>query len=173
MEQDFQVNFDQGFSPSALPKPPTATPIDLPDYLRQWVHQVIPQPSLNVVRLALPYTVFQGGSTTKDVDLFTLPNYCEIVSCWMNVLTAFDGPATVTMSVGPDGTETTLLTAQNVKTTGLKKAIGTDLTTNRAIYSTTAKTTIQARCTAATNTSNLSAGQIEFGFTYTDYYNAR
>lgn len=151
----------------------TSLPIDIPDPLRSWVLEQIPQPSIHTVRMSFPWTDFETAATTFDKDLFNLPNYCEIISCWMNVTTAFAGSATVTMSVGPDGSEATLLTAQDVKTAGLKKAIGTDFTTNRAIYSTSAKTTIQARCTCATNTTNLTAGHIEFGFTYVDYYNGR
>ena len=104
--------------------------------------------------------------TTKDVILFTLPSGGEIISCFMNVDIDFTGTTSYNISIGSNGAKIGLLTAQDVMTTGLKSTKGTDFTTNRAIYSLTDTTSIQARATADINTSNSTAGKITFYFLY-------
>lgn len=118
------------------------------------------------------HTNFQVAALTNDLVIFKLPSRHEIVSCWMNVVIAFVGPATYTMSVGPAGAETTLQTAQDVKTAGLKLAVGTDFTTNRPVYSVAqnASTNIEARATTTTNNLDTStAGVIDFYISYIAY----
>lgn len=137
-------------------------------------NEIVEKVKLRKLFVSFSFGAFQTAGLTKDVDLFQLPINGEILSAWMNVRTAFVGPATCTISVGKDGAETGLLTAQDVKTSGLKLAIGTDFTTNRAVYLATGTassqsglTTIQARATSTVNNlSTLTAGVIDFYFTY-------
>lgn len=110
---------------------------------------------------------FDDAGATKDITLFFLLPRAEIITCWFNVIIAFAHASTYTISVGPDSLETTLQTAQDVKTAGLKKAVGTDFTTNRPFFSLTADTVIEAKATVgagATNTAT--AGLVDFFFIY-------
>lgn len=119
------------------------------------------------VAITKTYKDFSTAALTNDVNIFTLGQNNEILSAYMNVDTAFAGTSTLTISMGKDSAETGLLTAQDAKTAGLKLAIGTDFTTNRAVYSTSAATTIQLRATATVNNlDSLSAGQITAYITY-------
>lgn len=129
---------------------------------------------LKAIIIRKDYADFSTAATTLEVELFRLPRYSEIITCWFNVPTAFAGGAITayTISVGPDGTETTLQTAQSVFTgaTGLKKAVGTDFTTNRPIYSTTTSTVIKALATSTTaNLNAATAGIADFFFLYYQY----
>lgn len=149
-------------------------PVDIPDELRGWILGLIPTPMIKSLVIRKTHKDFQTAGTTKDVILFKLPANSEIISSWFNVVTAFAGGAisAYTISVGPDGTETTLNTAQAAFTgsTGLKKAIGTDLTTNRGVYSLTTTTNIEARATSTTaNTSASTAGEAVFYLLYYAY----
>lgn len=147
-------------------------PVDIPSETRGWFRGLIPNPQVTYVSMSLAGTAWTAAATTKNLTLFTLPAYCEVISAFMSVDTAFAGTATATMSVGLTGTETVLLTAQDVKTVGLKVAKGTDFTTNRPVYSLTAGTNIVAKLTTNTNTSNVNAGRLRFFFAYVNHTNS-
>ncbi len=51
-------------------------------------------------KIVKSHTDFQNVATTKDVELFKLPSGGEIISCFMNVDTAFIGTTSYTISVG-------------------------------------------------------------------------
>lgn len=146
----------------SLNKIPTVSNVDsisdIPESTKTWVIGMLPKSQLRFLTFRKKYSDFSTAATTLNSTLFSLPKYCEIITCWFNVTTAFSGTGITgyTISIGPSGSETTLQTAQSVTSTGLKSAVGTDFTTNRPIYSTTTGTTIVARATSTG--ANLSAG---------------
>lgn len=151
-----------------FPKGTTIT--DIPPTTRSWVLGLIPNQQIQTFIVRKTYLDFQTAGLTKDIILFSLPKLGEIQTCWFNVVVAFAGTTTATISVGKDSAETGLQTAQDVKTTGLKLAIGTDFTTNRPVFSTTTFTNIEAKATATVeNLSSLSAGVVDFYFNYVTY----
>lgn len=120
---------------------------------------------LNMYVIRKRYTDFSTAGTTNDVTIFELPNLVEITSIFMNVVTAFAGGAiaSYTISVGNTGSYDTLLTAQSTASTGMKLAKGTDFTTNRPVYSVSAKTDIKARATSTgANLNAATAGIVDF-----------
>jgi len=113
------------------------------------------------------YTQFSTAGLTQNVTIQNIPAFVEVLSAFMYVDIAFAGTATLTLSVGPSATPTTLLTAQDAKTAGFKNVIGTDLTTNRGVYSATANTAIVVRATSTVNNlSLLTAGHAKVYLTY-------
>lgn len=144
-----------------LPHPLDPTSISI---LRSFLDQELP---IRRVFKRFKHTSLGGAGSPVDTDIFVLPPNAEILTCTMEIETAFAHAATYTLSVGPGGAETTLLTAQTAKTTGLKLVIGTDFTTNRPLYSSSAGTTIQTRATVGSGDVNTStAGVVRFNFLY-------
>jgi hypothetical protein len=126
-------------------------------------------------RVTVPLATWQalGAVTTGEVDIFELPAGAEIVSCFMDVTTEFAGTAitAATVSMGPSGGTTTLQTAQDAFSgTGLLLVIGTDLTTDRGIYSMSADTTIQTTLTlTGGNADALTQGEVDFYITFIEH----
>ena len=169
MDKQFESDIKR-LNQSLIPENQVVLPIEIPKDIRSWVLGQIPESNLRSIVFRRTYRDFQTAGLTFDLTLLNLPPNSEILSCWMNVRTAFAGTTTCTMSIGPDATETALQTAQDVKTAGLKKAIGTDFTASRAIYNAITSTAIQAKATATIeNLSSLSAGEIDFYFLYYNY----
>ena len=121
----------------------------------------------------IPLATWQGlAAASPEGAVITLPAKGEILSCGIELVTEFAGGtvSAATASVGPNGAETTLQTAQNVFTgagTGLKLAAGTDFTTNRAMYSTSSTTSIVCQVALTGDTSdNLTAGEVNIFLVY-------
>lgn len=113
------------------------------------------------------YQQFKVAALTNKIILTNLPIFGEIISAFMYVEVAFVGTATLNLSVGQTSDTDGLLTAQDGKTTGFKNVIGTDLTTNRAVYSATANTPIVVEAVATVNNlSLLTAGRVRIYLTY-------
>ena len=137
--------------------------------LKTWLDENL---SIKVFNKQFNFSDFSTAGTGKDIVLFELDPNAEIISAWFEVLTAFAGGAisAYTISMGPAGAETTLQTAQSVASTGLKLVIGTDFTTNRAVFSTSAKTDIEARATSTdANLDQATAGIANFYALYIKY----
>src|SRR5882672_1285471 len=111
----------------------------LEDKMRKHQHTKIdkttPLPVAIRQDITVAYQQFATAGLTQNLTIFNLPPFAEIISAFMYVQIAFAGTTTLTISVGITGAETVILTAQNAKTVGFKNAIGTDLTTNRVVYS--------------------------------------
>lgn len=148
-----------------------ALPYPLPYADEQTIKKVVERyDRVRMISIRKTYLDFSTAALTLDRVLFKLPAAAEILTAWMSVLTAFAGTASYTMSLGPNGAETTLQTAQSVASTGLKLAAGTDFTTNRAIYSASASTDIEARATSTVNNLDAAtAGVIVFYFAYIEH----
>jgi hypothetical protein len=124
----------------------------------------------------IPVATWQALATgTPEVEVLSLPAKGEVLSCSIELVTEFAGGSVsaATASVGPNGSETTMQTAQNVFTgagTGLKLAVGTDYTTNRAIFSTSTATSIVCQVALTSDTSdNLTTGEVNIYLSYVVY----
>lgn len=75
------------------------------------------------IRVSYKDASFAG--LTKKVTIFSLASGTVISAAVMNVKTVWDGGTTVTASLGVTNYDAGLLTAQNMKATGLKTEKGT------------------------------------------------
>ncbi|MEK7578350.1 MAG: hypothetical protein AAB456_01345 [Patescibacteria group bacterium] len=138
---------------------------------RRYIESAAFENSARIKRLKIrkDYNFFSIGSSSNDIFLFPLPAGAEIISCWVNVVVAFAGLASCSVSVGPDTNESGVLSGNSVIAIGIKTIKGADFVDNRAIYSLTVPTTIQARMTGSANLNGLTAGVIDFYFIYLEH----
>ena len=116
------------------------------------------------------YSDFATAGTSKQVTLLTLNAKEEVVSIIGSVTTAFDGPATYTISTGTAGDSDALTTALSVKTTGIKDTRGANLTTNSGLFSVSATTDIIAEAVSTGgNLDTSTTGVIDFYITVAVY----
>lgn len=115
-------------------------------------------------------TDFAINALTKQIQIVSLPPGGELVSVTAECTQAWNGGATVTMSVGRAQTPVDFLLAQDVKTTGFKDLLGTVLTTKRGMFSSTQSTDIIAEATSTVaNLDQATTGSITFYVTFIAY----
>jgi len=82
------------------------------------------------VFVELTYEDSATAGLTKQITVYTMSDGEFIKSVWFDVQTAWDGGATVTASLGESVDADGVLSAQDVKTTGLKTTKGVLATTD-------------------------------------------
>lgn len=127
-------------------------------------------PSFPFVRVPIEksYTDFQTAGLTNTLNILVLPADVHILGLQMEVITAFSGTTTMTLTLGQTGTENAYITAEDSKTTGIKNAtLGAQYVFGKMVY-TTALTIVSQATATVENLSSLTAGLVRYTIIYTD-----
>ena len=116
------------------------------------------------------------GLGIADLTVLELPAGAELLSAFINVRIPLAGGvlAAATISLGSAGAAyDQLVQAGDAFTAGIRKVIGTDLTTNRGVYDMAGDTDIKVQvildADAGEHFENLTAGEIDIHYTYVEH----
>jgi hypothetical protein len=140
-----------------------------------WYDMLKGMPYREKVTIELADLVALGAVSTNQLKVLDLPAGAELLSIFVSVTTPLVGPvlAAATISVGQGAPYTSLLTAGNCFAAGIVKALGTDITTDRAVYDMAAGVDVEAEIVldagAGETFDALTAGEIEIHYTYIEH----